>query len=58
MELELFIGFISFFFTAVLLVIIFLYQYWGIKDYLTKVSEDKAENTIKGSKKANKKKNK
>lgn len=40
------------------LVIIFLYQYWGIKDYLAKVSEDKAENTIKGSKKANKKKNK
>ena len=37
------------------LVIIFLYQYWGIKDYLAKVSED---NTIKGSKKANKKKNK
>ena len=41
-----------------ILVIIFLYQYWGIKDYLTKAGGDKAENTMKSSKKANKKKSK
>ena len=40
------------------LIVIFLYQYWGIKDYLVKAGEDKAENTVKGSKKINKKKNK
>ena len=41
-----------------ILVIIFLYQYWGIKDYLTKAGGDKAENTMKSGKKANKKKSK
>ena len=41
-----------------ILVIIFLYQYWGIKDYLTKAGGDKAENTMKSSKKSNKKKSK
>ena len=40
------------------LIIIFLYQYWGIKDYLAKSGEDKTENKIKSDKKESKNKKK
>ena len=41
-----------------ILIVIFLYQYWGIKDYFAQVGENKLENEPKSNNKVKSKKNK